>query len=49
MFQPVTISGITKLTEFNEKYRLFDGIGRSCIGGNKTGSRRINKMHPTKK
>ena len=36
MFQPVTISSITKLTEFNKKYGLLDGIGDSSIGSNKT-------------
>ena len=49
MFQRVTILGITKLTGFNKKYRLFDGIGNSSIGSNKTGARKINKTHPTKK
>ena len=49
MFQLVTISGITELTKFNEKYRLLDGIGDSGIGSNKTGSRRIDKTHPTKR
>ena len=38
-----------KLTGFNKKYGLFDGIGNSSIGSNKTGSRRIDKTHPTKK
>ena len=49
MFQPITISGITELTKFNEKYGLLDVIGDSSIGSNKTGSRRIDKTHPTKK
>ena len=49
MFQRVTILGITKLTGFNKKYGIFDGIGHSSIGSNKTGSRRIDKTYPKKK
>ena len=49
MFQRVTILGITKLTGFNKKYGIFDGIGHSSIGNNKTGSRRIDKTYPKKK
>ena len=29
MFHPVTISGITRLTGFNEKFGLIDGIGKT--------------------
>ena len=49
MFQPVTISGITELTKFNKKHWVLEGIGGSSIGSDKTGSRRMDKTHLTKR